>query len=313
VHTIRVAVIGDPYSPYPWGEADWDEPYSERVHVTVGASDDDTLGSVCERAAAELGLSLPGGVEFPTELDVKRVVDLLTYTGFYRTADECEPPALRIGLTVVNRSGLALWDVPWQQARMADLLRAGHAGVLGGDPLRPYLVLPHEFGDFWGYEWGEVLQTLKLMHDQFHEAMAYLADEAAGVAVAWAVLRRLVRRVKGLEKLEGNVSSWQRRGSSPKSFDEMLAAKAWASSELASLLGCKPSEAEAVLWALGASFNDADGRWYLSRSEEDRFLHDNLLLAIWRQPAGDADATREIYRERLEEFLRTFRPPPLPE
>lgn len=311
--TINVAVIGDPSSPYPWSDADWDKSYSERQHVTVGANDDATLGDVCEQAVAALGLSLPVGIDRPTEVAATKVTDVLTYTGFYKRADEFQPPTLQIGLTVVNSSGLVVWNVPWQQAVLADLFRAGDAGVLGGDPRRPYLVLPHEFGDFWGYEWGEVLQALKLMHDHFHDAMAYLADEVAGAAVVGAVLRRIVHRVRGIEKLREKVPSWQERGSAPKQFDEMLAAKVWNGDELASLLGCTPNEAEAILWALGASFNDADGRWYLARSDEDQFLHDNLLLAIWQQPVGDGDAIRDIYRGRLDEFLRTFRPPPLPD
>jgi hypothetical protein len=307
VDAMNVAVIRDPSSPEVWREADWEKPYSEREHVTVEAYDDDTLGDVCDRAVAALG------IELPTRASADRVTDVLPYTAFYRRADEYEPPTLQTGLTVVNSSGLAVWNVRWQEARLVDLFRAADAGVLGGDPRRPYLVLPHGFGDFWGHDWGEVLQALKVMHDQFHDAMAYLADEAAGMAIAWAALRRIVRRLRGIETLRDKVPSWRERGSAPKDFDGMLAAKAWDGKELASLLGCSPNEAEAVLWALGASFNDADSRWYLAHSDEDRFLHDNLLIAIWKQPVGDTDAIREIYRRRLDEFLRTFRPPPLPD
>jgi hypothetical protein len=76
------------------------------------------------------------------------------------------------------------------------------------------------------------------------------------------VARRIAKRVKpGRRVLRNHHLDWESRGVRPADFAQLLSTRAWGADELAGLLGCSGTEAQAVLWAFGFAFDQTSQRW----------------------------------------------------
>ena len=282
--SLTVRVLGTPPGQglfeYASGAPDWHAPSGELPHVTVRAAPRDSLRNVLTRGAEALGVTLTpmadrahasnregDGTLSPAET----VVEMIAYAAFYR-ADDDEPGDGTEGvirrdsrsrkhtvLIVRDPAGHAVWRRPPFDATMAELIDAHEAGLLEGDPLRPYLVLviPQGVTGLPG-EWPQLQQQL--------EAAWHLSGIAAQIAGALSfieVVRRFIQRRSGkaAEVVAKNSSDWAQRGAAPADLRELLASKPRSSAEIAALLGCSESETEAILWALGFSPRAQDGAW----------------------------------------------------
>lgn len=136
-------------------------PWSELPHVGVRATADDTLRTVMRHACDTLGIDLTEMARQAEEAWLRKqggnavvphVAEKLVYAGFWQPDDDDvvaggEFPILRrdsrTNLTVVvvtDAKGHAIWRRPALDATMGELLQAAEAGLINGDPLRPYLV-----------------------------------------------------------------------------------------------------------------------------------------------------------------------------
>ncbi len=312
---LTVTLYGVPEEGYPWSSALEDPsivpPYSGRPSVVLAAADCEPLGNIIDRAGTHFGISPPtsgtGGQDYNT------LSQLLGYTAFYRRGEETGVPAYLRTLTTVDPDGRARFAVPWPQVLYGDLARASQLGLLDGNVRRPYLFLPTAFGDFAGYDWQEVLAALGVLWQAIQHAATALGF-ASGIHWSKGLLESLRRRTeRRAELLQKYGPLWRDRNAAPADLDRLLSLRAWQAHEIAGLLGCPLGDAEAILWALGASYNHADGRWYMERTPEDKLIHGDLLIAVWgnllSQPTDEARRTAE---GRLRKYLETGQAPRLP-
>ncbi len=307
-YEVRVVLYGHPEEGYPWSSALSDPSttpvYSERPAVILKVDGSEPIGRIIDRAGSHFGVSLPvpgaGVQEYAT------LSDLLGYTAFYRRGEDSGLPSYISNLTVLGADGEARFAVPWTRVAYSDLVRSSQSGLVDGDVTRLYLFLPTAFGDFGGLDWPEVIAALEVVWRVVdHTATAF--DVASGIQWSKGLLDRLRRRSEHrVEALETYAPSWRERGAAPADLDRLLSLRAWKGDEVGALLGCSPGQAEAILWALGASYNHADGRWYMERTPEDKMLHGDFLLAIW----GDRQAEHpkelaESVKDRLRKYLET--------
>jgi hypothetical protein len=147
----------------------------------------------------------------------------------------------------------------WKDVRYGDLLRAADAGVLEGDPLRPYLILHAEIGNGLLADWGTVLNLWDLAWHVFDRI-----DTLMGVGAAALGARELIRRLKdrlsrGRSVVSKHYVDWRERQGDPATLAAFLSRTPRTTAQVAGLLGCAEPEAEAVLWAFGLSRDEAPG------------------------------------------------------
>jgi hypothetical protein len=259
--------------------------------VDVEVSDDDTLGQVIDRAAAAVGLT-----EVHAEEAVTSVSNAITYIAFRQWGDEYQPPQFSSPV-VLNEGGHAAWPRPWQSIRVDQLLQAANRGLVEGDPTHPYLILPTGFGDFTGFDWSHVVGALSIMR----EALAAVGDTSSVVDIYRLVRNKLKKRGEGVEVVTKKVIDWKSRGAAPSDFHRLLSSASRTATEVAALVGCSEHEAEAMMWSLGASYNDNDGKWYWNRTEEDRLFAYMFEEAIWGH--FTAEEIRLLYKKQIAYFI----------
>lgn len=312
---VTVTLYGVPEDGYPWSSALEDPsiipPYPGRPSVVLATAISEPMGSIIDRAGAHFGISPPrpqnGGQEYNT------LSQLLGYTAFYRHGEETGVPSYLRTLTIVDPDGRARFAVPWAQVLYGDLARASQLGLLDGNVERPYLFLPTAFGDFGGYDWQEALSALGVLWQAIEHAATALG---VGSGIHWlksrldGLRRRTERRA---ELLQQYGPLWRDRNAAPANLSRLLSLRAWQANEIAGLLGCPLEDAEAILWALGASYNHADGRWYMERTPEDKLVHGDWLIAVWGNLLSQqTDEARRTAEDRLRTYLETGQAPRLP-
>lgn len=288
---VIVALMGDPRPPegtIPFSEADLRMPYAERRKVALTVRPDELLGEVLERAGSEWNAEQSPG-----------------YVAFYTPDDEAGfATALSPWVTLVDADGQASWQHEFRDVPYARLIEASDAGVLGGDPLRPYFVTQPEIGNGVLPDWS----TIKVVWDALYYVLEHIdtigGAIVAGVAAKRGVIDRLRRRSKSAwEVIERRSGGWGERNGDPQALDWWLDDRAWLPSELADPLGCSVAEAEALLWAFGFAESDS-GLWRRDLTEESRFLHETNVLG-WLSIEAPEEALREVVAEEVRAFLES--------
>jgi hypothetical protein len=149
--TVTVALVGDPANPLAppyeeFFEREWARPYADRERIELEVDESETLGEVMTRATQAWNVEVPEDWAGP-----------VAFIGFYVPEDEQSFHGWQSSITLVDDRGRAIWNNYWKDVRYGDLLRAADAGVLEGDPLRPYLILHAEIGNGLIADWGTVL------------------------------------------------------------------------------------------------------------------------------------------------------------
>jgi hypothetical protein len=281
---LTVSVAGTPAGQglfqYDSGGPDWHAPWEQLPKVVVPAKPQDSLRDVLVRGAEALGVSLTPMASKAHDANRKgaapssvaeAVVDMIAYAAFRREDDDEKGDGTEgvlrrearsrkhLVLAVRDSAGHALWRRPPFTATMAELIDAYEVGLLQGDPLRPYLVLVIPQGGIGLIaEWQQLQQSL--------EAAWHLSGVAAQIAGAFSFfgfVNRFIQRNSGeaARAIERNSPDWTQRGAAPADLEELLATKPWRSAEVAALLGCSESEAEAILWGLGFTPQGDGGPW----------------------------------------------------
>jgi hypothetical protein len=299
---ITVAFIGDPEAPFDRlaPEAEWNRPYAERRKVALKVSLEQSLAEILEAAADRMGLA-PGSDSYTSRFRA-------THNGiaFYKAEDESGfapryvPRFLLSELTLVDKQGRAIFGVSDLRAvRFRDLLEAADAGTLHGDPYRPYLIIEPPYGDWVGPDWPTLLEGLKVTWQVLEHVATAGGVLAFGKLVADEVRGRLQR---GREAVAAN-PQWAQRRTMPYQFVALVRSRDWKTDELAPLLDCTGPDAEAVLFALGFSYDAQAEVWRYGGDPAADVLGDLLReIQIAAHRYGD-DEMDQALTSRLQSYL----------
>lgn len=288
--TLTVALVGDPRSTFQSEAAnDLRTPYFDRPKVEFTAQEDDTLGGVLRRAAAELMPDTPWSGAF---------------FDFYREGVE---PRLRHELYLLDDQGRVRSTWEWMDVPMRELLRAADAGVLDGDPRRPYLVNNAPEGNGLLPDWPTFVELLKLWW--------MVAVGVATTGGVWQFFRfvgeALAKRgPESVEVVESHATDWSARGLRPDRLLALLGTRPWHEADLADLLGCTQGEAAALLTGLGYTAR-REGLWVPADDEGSRLLRGNLDLILAASMTTKTAALEDEFRTRLENLRETGRAQPV--
>jgi hypothetical protein len=297
-------------------------PFSLLPAVTVSATSEETLRAVLGRSGDLLGVGLlnheradrrmswPGRRRWwsprkppsrqrvtsdPRNRDATgRFEEHLRFAAFVLPGDEANGPAVLghkyLHLTrvvTVDDRGLARWDVHPLEAPIGDLLRAAEAGLLDGNPLRPYLILAVPGGD---------LGVIGTTWSAFEEAFGLVWEVASAAVTAYSAaqaIEAIRARLGGAKEVIGVRSAeWSERGARPADLLAILGARQRSPREVAALLGCAEPEAEALLWGLGFEAAD-DGLWRAVVENDDELTVPLLARSLLaRTEASTTEALR---------------------
>jgi hypothetical protein len=211
--TFTVALMGPPFfgTPDMWlgdryEEQDFETPYQDRPKAEVEADEHETLAVIIDRAADDLGIHPNPAVLRETAMSA--AIGGIAF--YYEPTDDV---AYRRDRAPGNWPQVLLIPGPtreqvekrWQDVTVAELLAASKAGLLYGDPLRPYLYPGFPQGDFFDPHWLppaiDAVRTATEVAHQHVPTAREVADDAlraggilGGIAALWAGLRRRLRR-----------------------------------------------------------------------------------------------------------------------
>lgn len=276
---VTVAVFGDPTKPFGEGVTwpdEWERPYADRLKIKRSVDEGTTLEALLVDVCRELGVRHL----YSDWGEVER----LPFASFYKDGDEesFQGP-FESYLPLVGDDGrvtLENWD--FANITFRDLVRSAGAKALHGDPLRPYLILHHPAGNGAIADWT----TLVNLWDLAWHVMERLAA-AGGAGAAMYAGKKLLDRARhrtrrSRDAVIAHKTQWQQQqGIHPGMLGEFLRAMPRTTEQIAGLLGCTESEAEAVCWAFGLSEDSETGQWKRSDTLEARLVGTNTELILY--------------------------------
>jgi hypothetical protein len=308
---VTVALVGEPSRTWENPDGgdiglrhpdDWRIPYRERPKVVLEVPEAETLGAVLRRAGREFGMPrIPWNDE---EFDPP-------FVSFYREDRDPNFGSLQREIALVDDDGRVRWTHDWHHEPISELIRAGEAGVLNGDPRRPYLICQPPIGNGLLVDWPTLVELWKLWWD-----IANKVGILAGLWMLWETKSRRLKRREGPTPtdsptiVEGRYAEWQANGGRPDNFVDFLGQRPWHVQDLADALGCTPEQAEALLIGFGHERNSA-GLWVPGASEAAQLLRDNAKFVMHAGMTTRRDDVEEVLRQRAEHFQRTGSAPPL--
>jgi hypothetical protein len=226
---VQIAVVAS-WLP-PVGGNDLERPYADRLKVVLDVAPGETLGDVYRRTVEHLS---PRAIE-GSDGYVDDPMDVVHWAWFFEPEDEQGISDTKVWevaeqLTTVDPQGRAVWrrradDIPYE-----DIVRVGEAGVLRGDPLRPYLVLLLPQGpDLIQTAWHDLLLVWGHVGD--------LLTARELVKIASTRRERLARVRPAADVVAKYSGEWARRGGAPLEVKRMLERRPWPPDELRMLLG----------------------------------------------------------------------------
>jgi hypothetical protein len=302
----------------PGGGAPAGSHWADLPKTIVRAEPGQTLREVLGRAAVQLGIEPTAQVsqtdaQFRAERDepprTLQTVDRLTFAAF-RCPDDDEPEDDRGNLRRYSRlkstavavirddQGHALWRRPPFTATMAELIDAAEAGLIDGDPLQPYLVLVIPQGELGALaDWNLFTQELKLLWE-----VSGIAAQLGGAWGFFELVRKVVSRrsENATEIVERQSATWSKRGARPGDLIGLVRRRPQTGESIAALLGCAVPEAEAVLWAVGAT--ETDGLWVYRGDPAAALIADDLQLGAMFSAYRPERGSRAEFDRRLEEL-----------
>lgn len=234
-----------------------------------------------------------------------------TRVAFYKPEDEegfaiRQTPRVILGeLILVDQDGRAIFGVhDHRTVRFADLMRAAEAGTIEGDPLKPYLNLDLGWGDAPPVDWATLYEGLQVAW----EVLKAVGVLGGAVTTVVAAKRWLAERIARANEALAAHPEWMQEGYRPDQFARLLANRDWTGDQLAPLLGCSKTEADAVLWGMGFAINEETGRWEKEADEAAEMLGNIMIAVSWAAHAGLGWEPR--FRAWLTQYLETGQAPP---
>jgi hypothetical protein len=296
---LTVALIGDPDSPFTeLAGDDWKTPYSDRRSTQVEVPGTASIAEVLEEAAERLGVQPPEGHHFATYSAAH------SRLAFYRPEDErgTVRRVWELGeLAVVDRRAKAVFGVHDNRAITVDqLIRTSEAGLLDGDPLRPYLIVEAPYGDAPPID----LATFKVALDVLWDVITVVSTVGGAVAFGKLVLDGVKNRVAaGRQALDAAWPDLPQRLTRPDQLWRVLLLRPWSTQEIADLLDCEQEVAEGLLLVSGFS-PDETGRWTLATTDDCKLLYDLFTVMNRAEKLGSESFVGSI-EVAAESLLRT--------
>ncbi len=295
--------FGAPEMPFFLGEqfADQGEDvsYEDRSKVIVHAESGTSLGAVIDEAAKRFG------VASPTE---SKVSELVHWVAFFRPGDEHGMPynydRWHAAIRTVDVAGQPSWALSWSAITMGELVAAHDAGLLDGDPLRPYFwpVIPQG-------ELLDVVQALWGLWSQWEDAVVPHIDAAAvtigPIAVAVELMRRIRAATRAATKHHEALAQALER---PQEFLAYLDSAPRTTEEVAARTGLPETAAAQVLAGIGYS-PGTDGRWRSRVDAPAALLRQGLLEIRARGRGPTTEEAAEAVRAAFEGEERNRHPP----
>lgn len=274
---VTVALFGPSfdYGSWIWTGPSFEDhgpetPYAERLKFRLLVDESETLGSVIDRAAEHFG------VTFTPAPPGTRISEIITGVVFYRPDDEFglhRPEPWTAAIRLLDAAGQPSWAVPWNTVQYGELLVSADAGLVEGDPRRPYLWAVFPQGDVIGVLFEPMLWLLQRNYEFILKSAGQGAIAGASGWVVKEALNRLKRSYKARHQDEDEygatpvIPRWHTRFERPDDFLPELMEMPRTTEEAAKILDCPTAEAEAVMWGLGFAFEQSDGRWRLGGDE----------------------------------------------
>lgn len=282
--------------------------WEERMRAALDVEEEETLDAVMQRAKLEFDLKprILRALGVFEDMPAKSAAELPHFFRFYEAdhdppLEQTESSLFARDLVGVDREGCAHWNRQSTEIPKGDLVRAGDAGLLDGDPLRPYLVLSIPQGSSGLIEAWTVLQTVWTVMgglSSTSQLMKLTAQQAARV-------RHLLR---GKAVVEEHSEQWMARGGGPHQVRMMIERQPWAPEDLKALLGLEDTEdAIAVLELFGCTA-DSNGKYSLDDETESKLIRlaEDDAFSLLRMGFGRHRVMREdMVSDRVKTLLET--------
>ena len=271
--------------------------------AVVEAADVEPLNEVYQRAADALGIGVYSGAS-------AGVSEMVAFVQF-ATAEEAvydKRQHLRArDLEIVDADGTISFARTLSNTTVADLIRTSEAGLLPGEPARPYFIAQVPAG---GAEpWLLTLQGLVVAYGIVRTVITLAAD----VDGALSFIER-VRRVRaGSEALSVHAEAIGARNGRPDALYELLGRRPWMPADLALRLGLDLEAARAILELFGFE-ESGSGLWRRGTSADAEFLRavlDEVVISASTETGGHGASFENRIRRLVDDGLNVPRPTPL--
>lgn len=242
--------------------------WDERIHVQLEVEDDETLWFVLQRAKPSFDLassSIYGGAV---------PADPLPYGISFFKADD-DPPKPRGSyfpqdLITVDQQGRAHWNRGLKDIPYGDLRRAAEAGLLDGDPLRPYFVLNYPQGG--GFILG-AWHVLKVVWEVLEGLIATYEVGKLTVEQSSHIRNALEGRSVANEFAE----QWSDYGGGPREVRRLIERMPWTPADFRIAVGLETDDQAIVILELFGCVRNEDGAYWIKEDEETEILR----IAEW--------------------------------
>jgi hypothetical protein len=153
-------------------------------------------------------------------------------------------------------------------------------------------------------DWDLFTQQLKLLWE-----VSGIAAQLGGAWGFFELVRKVVSRrsEKATEIVERQSAAWNERGARPGDVIELVRRRPQTGESISALLGCTVPEAEAGLWAIGAT--ETDGLWFYRGDPAAALIADDLQLEAMFSAYRPERGPRAEFDRRLEELGRNGKVP----
>lgn len=298
--SIRVAVVSGGPLRSNFDKYRAETAYADRPSVDLQVAPDETVRAVLARAARLLGVRIDAHA---------RLDDAIHYLAFHLPEDDDALDRRRYvsgsHVMLVDEAGRITWGNDFSTVTYEQIIRAADAGVIHGDPHRPYLILEQPAGNGVLLIWAAVTTGLLLL-----EKGLSVAANIEGVLQFRDRLRR--RAERGRRAVQETSPDLLTRGGQPAEILRyVLDQDVWHAADLGQRLGCAEELAEGLLEMFGYGESNS-GVWRKDDSPDALFMRD------YQDEIAYAFETRMhefeiVLTERLERFLATGQAPGIPE
>lgn len=255
-------------------------PYDDRSKMTFDVPESATLGEVIDLAAGGFSVTYaaaPGIAPAPT------VAEAIDCVSFFRPSDRegatYEYDRWSRAIRLVNQRGEPSWAVRWSDIRMSELIASSEAGLIDGDPVRPYLwpVIPQ----------GESVEQLANAAWLIWMLWEHALSVRDTVQLARDALRRIAR---GQAAAHENPTAWAAALRRPDDLMPYLHTQPRTTAEVAAKTGLAEEHAAGAMWGLGFTPQE-DGRWLPANDPVAAALHEAMMRV---ESAGRAPTQLEV-------------------
>jgi hypothetical protein len=226
-------------------------PYEQRTKVNLIVAGDTSLGIVIDEAARRFG------VRSQTERQISEQVHCVAW---FREADEAgtdyDFDRWSAVVRTVDKAGEPSWALRWPHVTIDELLASHDAGLLDGDPLRPYFwpVIPQA-------DIEDLVQALWTTWLRWEDILPHVLAAGATLGAAGATVRsalRVTRRAR--DASSSDIESWGIALQRPHEFFAFLDETPRTSADVAAVYPLSANQVEGGLPGLGYVLGP-DGRW----------------------------------------------------